>query len=114
MMIRAWISLCLVVFLVGCKATNIRSFQANDEISASSEGETRLWYQSEKFDTAMVKGRHIPELPEIQSYLQDIMDRLYPEFKGSIKVNLHKAPVLNAFALPNGSIYINLGMLASL
>lgn len=114
MMIRAWITLCLVVLLAGCKATNIRSFQADDEIAASSEGESRLWYQSDKIDTAMVKGRHIPELPEIQSYLQEIMDRLYPEFKGSIKVNLHKAPVLNAFALPNGSIYINLGMLASL
>ncbi|WP_286239586.1 M48 family metallopeptidase [Neptuniibacter halophilus] len=106
--------ICLILLLAGCKSTQIKSFQSGDEIAADTEGETRLWYQAEKFDTAMVKGRKIPDYPDIQGYLQAVMDRLYPEFQGSIRVNLHKAPVLNAFALPNGSIYINMGMLTSL
>ncbi|WP_415882083.1 M48 family metallopeptidase [Neptuniibacter sp. QD34_54] len=105
---------CFVFLMVGCKATNIKSFEADDEIEAKTKGENRLWFQADKFDTAMQKGRQIPDLPKIKVYLQEIMDRLYPEFKGHIKVGLHRAAVLNAFALPNGSIYINLGMLASL
>jgi predicted Zn-dependent protease len=104
----------LAVALVGCKSANIKSFQTGDELVASTEGEKRLWYQSEKFDTALEKSNQIPELPELTQYLQTIMDKLFPEFKGEMTVNLHKAPVLNAFALPNGSIYINMGMLVSL
>ena len=42
------------------------------------------------------------------------MDRLFPEFKGRIQVAIVKSPQLNAFALPNGRIYINQGLLARL
>jgi predicted Zn-dependent protease len=45
-------------------------------------------------------------------YLQGVMDRLYPEFKGKIHVHLYDSTQLNAFALPNGSIYFNIGLLA--
>ena len=40
------------------------------------------------------------------------MDGLYPEFKGKIPVRIYDSTQLNAFAMPNGSIYINIGMLA--
>jgi hypothetical protein len=40
------------------------------------------------------------------------MDRLYPEFKGKIQVHLYDSTQLNAFALPNGSVYFNIGLLA--
>jgi predicted Zn-dependent protease len=40
------------------------------------------------------------------------MERLYPEFKGAIHVTLLKSPHLNAFAVPDGYIYVNVGLLA--
>ena len=46
------------------------------------------------------------------AYLQGVMDRLYPEFKGKIHVHLYDFTQLNAFALPNGSVYFNIGLLA--
>lgn len=39
------------------------------------------------------------------------MDELFPEYRGYIRVRALKKPVLNAFAMPNGSIYINSGLL---
>jgi len=44
--------------------------------------------------------------------VQNILARLYPEFKQVMKTRIVNAPELNAFAMPNGSIYINVGMLA--
>ncbi len=40
------------------------------------------------------------------------MDRLYPEFKGRLRVCLLNAQHINAFALPKGSIYVNAGLVA--
>ena len=51
---------------------------------------------------------------ELTKYLQSIMDGLYPELDGAIRVYVLKSPTLNAFALPNGSVYFHLGMLARL
>lgn len=107
-------SVFLALLLSGCKATNIKAFESGDELAASTEGEKRLWFQANKLDVAFEKGRQIHDAPEIRQYLQSIMNRLYPEFENEIQVDLHRAPVLNAFALPNGSIYINVGLLTAL
>jgi predicted Zn-dependent protease len=48
----------------------------------------------------------------LSAYLQGIMDRLYPEFKDKLRVRLLNAQHINAFALPNGSIYVNAGLVA--
>lgn len=104
----------IVLLLSGCKATNIKPFEAGDSLAANSEGEKRLWFQAKKLDGHFQKGKQVYEAPKLRAYLQGIMDKLYPEFSGKIRVDLHRAPVLNAFALPNGSIYINIGLLAAL
>lgn len=102
------------VFLVACKDSTIKSYQPNTPIAAESEGEVRLWYQADKFDKALVKSKQLFDTGDLQSYLQGLMDTLYPEYDGAIVVHVHKAPLLNAFALPNGSVYVNMGLLAAL
>lgn len=104
----------VALLLSGCKATNIKPFEAGDSLAAKSEGEKRLWLQAKKLDGYFQKGKQVYDAPKLRAYLQGIMDKLYPEFSGKIRVDLHRAPVLNAFALPNGSIYINVGLLAAL
>ena len=74
--------------------------------------EQRVWSASNDFEKAIRKGGQIYPSKALESYLQGVMDRLYPEFNGVIKVHAVSSPVLNAFAIPNGHIYMNTGLLA--
>lgn len=74
--------------------------------------EQRVWSASNDFEKAIRKGGQIYPSKALESYLQGVMDRLYPEFNGVIKVHVVSSPVLNAFAIPNGHIYMNTGLLA--
>jgi predicted Zn-dependent protease len=76
--------------------------------------EKNLWAESDAFDKALERSGKVRNDPELNAYLQVIMDRLYPEFKGKLRIRALDAPHLNAFALPNGSVYINTGLLARL
>ena len=60
---------------------------------------------------ALARGGVIYENEASTAYVQRVMDRLFPEFKGHIQVAVVKSPQLNAFALPNGRIYVNQGLL---
>jgi predicted Zn-dependent protease len=74
--------------------------------------EKSLWQEAGEFDQALMRAGKINPDPALTAYLQGIMDRLYPEFKGKIRVHLLNAPYINAFALPNGSVYVNAGLIA--
>ena len=74
--------------------------------------EKSLWHEANEFDQALARAGKVNTDPALNGYLQDIMDRLYPEFKGRFNVRLLNAQHINAFALPNGSIYVNAGLIA--
>jgi tetratricopeptide (TPR) repeat protein len=111
---RAAASLLAMTFLFGCTAFNMRPFDSGNQIRPDTEGERRLWYAAVKMEESLGKSGQIYNDPRLCRYLQSILDRLYPEFKGHMRVHVLKEPVLNAFAMPNGSIYINLGLIAAL
>lgn len=77
-----------------------------------ASGEKSLWQEASEFDQALLRAGKVNTDPALTAYLQGIMDRLYPEFKGRLNVRLLNAPHINAFALPNGSIYVNAGLVA--
>jgi len=99
------------VGLSGC-STTITSHTANTLVEPASDGENRLWVRSVKFDEALEKSDSLYRNTEQEAYLNSILDKLFPEFKGAMNARILKAPILNAMALPNGSIYINSGLLA--
>jgi beta-barrel assembly-enhancing protease len=74
--------------------------------------EQRLWYESQSFQKAIRKGGQLYQSDALEVYVQSVMDRLYPEFKGIIKVHVVKSPILNAFAIPDGHIYMHTGLLS--
>lgn len=74
--------------------------------------EKNLWQEAGDFDRALLRAGKVSTDAALTAYLQGIMDRLYPEFKGRLTLHLLNAPHLNAFALPNGSIYVNAGLVA--
>ena len=76
--------------------------------------EKNLWADADEFDKALERSDRIRKDPALNAYLQGIMDRLYPEFGGKVRIRALDSGRLNAFALPNGSLYINTGLLARL
>jgi predicted Zn-dependent protease len=93
---------------------------ADDVLPWTSSAETRelasseksLWQEADDFDRSLQRAGKINADPALTAYLQGIMDRLYPEFKGRFNVHLLNAQHINAFALPNGSVYVNAGLVA--
>lgn len=84
------------------------------QIAALEEEEVRLWREGDNADKQLLRAGRLYQHPALTAYLQRIMDRLYPEWAGTIRVSLVDDPSLNAFALPNGSIYFHVGLLARL
>ncbi|MDP3123384.1 MAG: M48 family metallopeptidase, partial [Thiobacillus sp.] len=75
-------------------------------------GEKSLWQEADEFDRALERAGRVNTDPVLTAYLQGILDRLFPEFKNRLRVRLLNAQQINAFALPNGSIYVNAGLIA--
>jgi len=111
-----FIVVSLVLFnLLACQNTStIKSFNRAVDTEKITEEEDRLWHQAKKFDSALFKSESLYNDVIVNKYIQGVMDRIFPQFKGKIKVRLINDPYLNAFALPNGSIYFNVGLLARL
>lgn len=95
-------------------AEDIAPWPGTVDAAGLAREEMNLWADAEEFDKALARAGKIRNDPALNAYLQDILDKLYPEFNGRLRVRALDAPHLNAFALPNGSIYINTGLLARL
>ena len=103
----------LLSFLVGCATTGgVTSFSNAEDTGNLHEKESRLWHEAAGFDNTIKRSDQLYNNRKATAYLQSVMDRLYPEFKGKIHVRIYDSTELNAFALPNGSIYFNIGLLA--
>ena len=107
-------SVALISFMVSaCASTgNVTSFSNAEDTTKIQEKEGRLWHEAGRYDDTIDRSGQLYSDRRATAYLQRVMDRLYPEFKGKINVHIFDSTQLNAFALPNGSIYFNIGLLA--
>ena len=103
-----------ILLLSACESTPITPMQGQGDTLNLTPEERRLWYSATELEQQLEKAGHLYEDAELQGYLESVMLRLYPEYAGAISVRVVDSPSLNAFALPNGSIYINTGMLSRL
>lgn len=76
--------------------------------------EDRVWAEGDLGEKALIKSGQVHPDAALSAYLQAIMDRLYPEFGGRFRVRLANDSGLNAFALPQGAVFVNMGLLARL
>jgi len=81
----------------------------------SAEDEQQLWSRAKKEQEAIDSSGFLYHEPELENYLNHIVQKLQahsiaPDLQIQIKVI--KDPNLNAFAYPNGVIYIHSGILA--
>lgn len=81
------------------------------------QAEQRLWLRAEEEQEVLEGSGIIYEDQELENYLLEIVERLQPpEVKDqfTFRIKLIKDPFLNAFAFPNGVIYLHTGILARL
>lgn len=106
------LTLLLVCTLAAPVEAGVMPWVNASSVSERAPEETSLWHEADEFDQALARASKINSDPALTVYLQGIMDRLYPEFKGRLRVHLLNAQHINAFALPNGSVYVNAGLIA--
>jgi predicted Zn-dependent protease len=107
-----WLAAAALCCALAAAAAPIAPFTSGEVARPQSEDEERVWTQARELNGILARSGVIHEDAALTAYVQTVMDRLFPEFKGHIRVTLLKAPHLNAFALPDGQIYVNLGLLA--
>jgi len=103
------------VLLSGCATVNVPNVgQAGYKVE---DDENRLFKRAEEMSEIIDESDAIYKDPQLENYLNQLANKLAAQvavdddIKFSVKV-LNEA-VLNAFALPNGRIYVNVGILAS-
>jgi predicted Zn-dependent protease len=105
--------LVFVLFLaLSACATPVKPYTTAEDVNQTNLTDVRLWAVSDKFDEDIRHTDSIFPDANLQEYLQGILDRLYPDFPGQIRIQVVRASSLNAFALPNGSLYIHSSLLA--
>lgn len=114
MKLRLPIAAMLVSASVCATAEDILPWTQTVIASSLEREEKNLWAEAEEFDKLLERSGKIRNDPALTRYLQRILDKLYPEFNGEVRIRVLDSSQLNAFALPNGSLYINTGLLARL
>jgi len=113
----AWLARCCAAGLAAAWALSaagakVSPFTDSAALEQVTGNERRVWSQGDEMAQELARGGVIYESEATTAYVQGVLDRLFPEFKGHMQVAVLKSAQLNAFALPNGRIYINQGLLA--
>ena len=110
---------CLLCMLFMVLAANCSTYSKPDvslvpDSLLTNEDEQMLWHKSEQEQLAIEsKGLLYPD-PELEGYLNDVAAKLMLSSGAKdmvIRVKVIKNAYLNAFAYPNGMIYIHTGLL---
>ena len=114
-MIRtAVIAGCAVGLLAGCASQPVTSLESRDDLGTLEKDERRFWAMADDADAALRRSGLLYGDPELDAYMKGVLDSIFPEFAGVTKIQVIQNSEANAFAMTNGSIYINTGMLARL
>ena len=108
---RRWTALLVLLAATWADAA-MAPFDGPVIAAALDEPEQRVWSESGDIDRGLARSGQIIADADADAYLRDVMARLFPEFGPALRLHLLRDAEMNSFCLPNGSIYLNLGMLA--
>ena len=107
-------AICLA--LVSCATTNLSPFGAGGTATEREKDEKQLWQTAEQLEQRIDNSGGRYKNPELDAYLTAVAQKLLPpeaQVPGiGPRVKVIQHPLLNAFALPNGAIYVHTGILA--
>jgi predicted Zn-dependent protease len=108
-------SLITLFILASCASTNLPPIGAVQPFQPESD-EQQAWQDSKRIETEIEKRGFLYKDAELEQYLNSIagklVDRSAKDAGVEPRVRVILNPFLNAFALPDGAIYIHTGMLA--
>jgi len=108
-----WLMLAIACCATACVSTRLAPIDRADFVPESDERD--LWQVAAKLDDHLVKSGLVYGDPILQDYLSEITHRLLVSMGSpdvEVRVSAVSDPTLNAFALPNGSIYLHTGLMA--
>jgi len=112
-----WLVSALV--LVACASRAVTPIGAGGQPFKPEADERALWAKAEKEEEALLKKARPYDDPLLEEYLARVGDRLTPDDVRAaggpaLKFGVIRDPSLNAFAMPNGKIYVHTGLLSRL
>ena len=108
---------CLAAFLAGCATSHVPALTAANSAYGQSEDEKKLLSQAKNFNEELNRKGLLQETPALLAYVDNIGRPLIPpKASGIVNFQFHilRSPIVNAFALPDGNIYLSVGLLARL
>lgn len=114
----AWLVI-LTLLAPGCASRGVAPIGAGGQPFKPEADERALWAKAEKEEEALLKKAKPYDDPLLEEYLARIGERLTPEDVRraggpGFKFGVMRDPTLNAFAMPNGKIYVHTGLLSRL
>jgi len=117
MILRLFAMAISMLLLSSCATTNVAPVGQQESFKLQ-EDERRIWNRSSEEEARLNRSNLIYDDPALTAYVNEVAQKLIPhnvEEKGlSIEVKIIKNPLLNAFAYPNGVIYVHTGILAKM
>jgi len=110
---RLTIWILLFVLATGCATTDLAPVQPGE--FQKEKDEKGLWKQSEEIATRIRSSDMVYHDEVLSSYINSVARDLIPEDiydQLAFKVTIVKDPRLNAFALPNGDLFLHTGIVA--
>jgi len=116
LLIRITVLSLMAVGFSACEILSEKEQQPQVEkpLVLNKQDAVRARNTANKLDLILKQNGSIYKNKKVTAYLQSIMNKLYPRNKGRMRVKILKFSHLNAFALANGTIYFNLGLIARL
>src|SRR5215467_14476147 len=107
----------VAALLSGCASTHVPPMGYQGKTFRPEPDERKLWSDAEKEEEKLAKVGKIYDDPLLEDYLAEVATRLVPEeaLKAGApapRIAIFRDPTLNAFAMPNGRIYIHTGLLS--
>ncbi|HLC40339.1 MAG TPA: tetratricopeptide repeat protein [Methylomirabilota bacterium] len=112
------VSIVLVAsMLASCASTKVPPIDAEGQAFKLAADERQLWQKAEQEAEKLEKTGKLYEDPMLEEFLGKMGDRLAPDTvkqSGAVgfRFFVFRDPTLNAFALPNGRIYVHTGLLS--
>ncbi|MBI5690947.1 MAG: M48 family metalloprotease [Verrucomicrobia bacterium] len=103
----------LFLLLAGCASTDVAPHR--NPTAALEDDERRLWARAREEQARLDASDFHVRLPQVEDYLDGIVARLRPDplpNGGAFRTRVLVDPTLNAFAMPDGAIYVHTGLLA--
>ena len=95
--------LALVCTLAAPVEADVMPWTNAASMSERAPEENSLWHEADEFDQALARAGKLNPDPALTAYLQGIMDRLYPEFKGRLHVHLLNAQHITPSPCPTAA-----------